>query len=215
MPGSAKESLLVQVLGKDSKPHMPPEGQLSREDIMVIAEWVDGLDPATLVGGSRITAEDREHWAFQPVQKISPPDVVNTDWPETPIDRFVLARLEAANLQPSSPANKATLLRRVSFALIGLPPSPVKTLLRFSPTRRLTLTNELSTGYWRLRITVVGDGTGSTRSLRRLGRLSQRPRSAARVAVPRLRHRQLQRRQAVRAVRHRAARRRSTAGAEA
>ena len=124
VPGSAKESLLVQVLGNDAKPHMPPEGQLSSEEISVIAEWVNGLDPATPVGGSRITAEDREHWAFQPVQRVAPPDVVNADWLETPIDRFVLARLEAANLQPSAPANRETLLRRVSFALIGLPPSP-------------------------------------------------------------------------------------------
>jgi len=124
MPGSAKESLLVQVLGKESKPHMPPDEQLSNEEIALIAQWVDGLDPATPVGGSRITADDREHWAFQPVQRVAPPDGTNADWPVTPIDRFVLARLEAAGLQPSAPAHKATLLRRVSFALIGLPPSP-------------------------------------------------------------------------------------------
>jgi mono/diheme cytochrome c family protein len=124
VPGSAKESLLVQVLGNNSKPHMPPEGQLTREEIAVIAQWVDGLDPETPVGASRITAEDREHWAFQPVARFTPPDVARTDWPVTPIDRFVLARLESAGLQPSSPANRMTQLRRVSFALIGLPPSP-------------------------------------------------------------------------------------------
>ena len=65
-----------------------------------------------------------DHWAFQPVERVSPPDVHRADWPLTPIDRFILARLEAAGLGPSSPADRATLLRRVYFAIIGLPPSP-------------------------------------------------------------------------------------------
>ncbi|MHC4875054.1 MAG: PSD1 and planctomycete cytochrome C domain-containing protein [Planctomycetota bacterium] len=124
VPASAKESLLVQVLAKDSKPHMPPEGQLSDDEISVVARWIDGLDPATPTEASRVTAEDREHWAFQPIERVSPPEVVRADWSVTPIDRFVLARQEAAGLQPSPSADRATLLRRVYFALIGLPPSP-------------------------------------------------------------------------------------------
>ena len=124
VPGNASDSLLVQVLAKNSKPHMPPEGQLSDNDVSVIAEWIDGLDPTTPVGAGRIRAQDRGHWAFQPVRRIPPPDVQSSNWPATPLDPFVLSRLEAAGLQPSSPAKRTTLFRRVYFALLGIPPAP-------------------------------------------------------------------------------------------
>ena len=124
VPGSARESLLVQVLAKDAKPHMPPDGQLSSDEIATVSDWVKRLDSDTPVGREVITAEDREHWAFQPVVWTAPPPVDDSDWSQTSIDRFVLAQLEASGLQPSPPANRATLLRRVYFGLIGLPPSP-------------------------------------------------------------------------------------------
>ena len=124
VPGNAKDSLLVQVLGKESKPHMPPDEQVSAEDAALVARWIDGLDPKTAVGKSRISPEDRSHWAFRPVEQPNPPEVAQADWPVTPIDHFVLARLEQAGLTPSHEADRATLLRRVYFGLIGLPPSP-------------------------------------------------------------------------------------------
>ncbi len=66
----------------------------------------------------------RSLWSFQPVGNPEPPTVRDQEWPESPIDRFVLARLEASGLAPSPPADKSALIRRVTFDLIGLPPTP-------------------------------------------------------------------------------------------
>jgi hypothetical protein len=68
--------------------------------------------------------ESPKHWAFQPVRRPNTPPVRNRDWVRTPIDAFILARLEAAGLQPAPPADRRTLLRRVYLDLIGLPPTP-------------------------------------------------------------------------------------------
>ncbi|MDP3072380.1 MAG: DUF1549 and DUF1553 domain-containing protein, partial [Opitutaceae bacterium] len=65
----------------------------------------------------------RAHWAFQPVSKPAVPAVKNADWPKNPVDNFVLAQLEANGMAPNAPADKATLIRRVYFDLIGLPPT--------------------------------------------------------------------------------------------
>lgn len=68
--------------------------------------------------------QNRGHWAFQPLQKASPPEVIDNSWPRNDIDRFVLARLEASGLKPAPEAGRATLIRRLSLDLTGLPPSP-------------------------------------------------------------------------------------------
>ena len=65
----------------------------------------------------------REHWAFQPPRQVAPPAVKHTNWVRTDIDRFILAKLEASQLTPAPPADPRTLIRRMSFDLIGLPPS--------------------------------------------------------------------------------------------
>lgn len=70
-----------------------------------------------------ITADDRDHWAFQPLERPQPPQVENTSWPRTPIDQFILARLEDDGLAPAPMADRATLARRLWFNLLGLPPS--------------------------------------------------------------------------------------------
>lgn len=69
-------------------------------------------------------ARGKEHWAFKPVAPVSPPRVKDEDWPRGVIDRFVLARLEREGLRPSPEADRVSWLRRVSFDLIGLPPTP-------------------------------------------------------------------------------------------
>jgi hypothetical protein len=70
------------------------------------------------------TQRQREFWSFQKVKDQTPPAVKETGWAKTPIDRFVLAKLESKNLRPSPAADKVTLIRRASFDLIGLPPTP-------------------------------------------------------------------------------------------
>src|SRR5690242_15181299 len=76
------------------------------------------------VGAADTPATDpHDHWAYQPVQRPAVPKIKNAAWVRTPIDAFILAKLEAAGLTPNEPADKATLLRRATFDLIGLPPT--------------------------------------------------------------------------------------------
>jgi mono/diheme cytochrome c family protein len=124
VPGKPTESMLLQVLAEDAEPHMPPEGQLSEEEIATISRWVAAIDAGTAVGKAKIKAEDRQHWAFQPLVRSAPPRVKNGDWARTPIDRYILAELEARELTTNPPADKPAILRRVYFDLIGLPPTP-------------------------------------------------------------------------------------------
>lgn len=70
------------------------------------------------------TAEERNYWAYQPVRDPAPPTVVDANWGRSPIDRFVLSELEQRQLRPAPPADRRTLLRRVTFDLTGLPPTP-------------------------------------------------------------------------------------------
>jgi len=76
------------------------------------------------VGKDPFTPQQRSWWAFQPVRRPAVPDVKATGWVRTPVDAFILAKLEAKQIQPSPAADRVTLLRRVSFDLIGLPPTP-------------------------------------------------------------------------------------------
>lgn len=66
----------------------------------------------------------RQFWSFRPISDPEIPSVRSSDWPSTDIDRFVLAKLEARQLQPLGPADKRTFIRRASFDLTGLPPTP-------------------------------------------------------------------------------------------
>src|SRR5213594_3531101 len=82
-------------------------------------------DPANQVAPERTFArQEREHWAFQPVRRPAVPIVRNAAWVRTPIDAFVLEKLEQVGLSPAPPADRRTLLRRVYLDLIGLPPTP-------------------------------------------------------------------------------------------
>ncbi|MBM3851781.1 MAG: DUF1553 domain-containing protein [Verrucomicrobia bacterium] len=129
--GKPDESLLIQAVRyQDEELQMPPKGgKLSDRQIADLAEWVrrGAPDPRTLATGGSTTAKrgvGRNHWAFQPVQKPAVPTVQDSSWVKNSIDNFVLARLESAGLAPNPPADKTTLIRRVYFDLIGLPPHP-------------------------------------------------------------------------------------------
>jgi len=81
---------------------------------------------AVLLAEPAQTATAEGHWAFQPVQTVAPPAVRQVAWVKTPVDRFILARLEAARLQPAAPVTREQLIRRVTIGLIGLPPTPAE-----------------------------------------------------------------------------------------
>ena len=105
---------------------MPPDTKLSAAQIADLTQWVKmGVPypaPATTTVDDREKA--RRAWVFQPPAEPSVPAVKDTAWPRSPLDRFILAGLEAKGLRPAPPADKRTLLRRVTFDLIGLPPTP-------------------------------------------------------------------------------------------
>jgi hypothetical protein len=84
----------------------------------------DAGAPARGRGEMMVTEEDRQHWSYQPLRTVDPPAVLDAVWCRTPIDRFVLSRLEARALRPNPPAGRRTLIRRVYLDLIGLPPPP-------------------------------------------------------------------------------------------
>ena len=131
VPEKPDESLLIQAVRFEAN-EMPPNGKLSETQIAALVKWVEiGAPWPTGSEAPHLATESsydwdalREHWAFQPVKEHQPPAVKNVNWPRSPIDHFVLARLEKASMKPALPADKRTLLRRAYFDLIGLPPSP-------------------------------------------------------------------------------------------
>ncbi len=89
-----------------------------------LAERFGMLAPLLKLSEARFTAEQKSFWSFQRVKDPAPPAVRGTSWPKSPLDRFILAKLESAGLGPAPAADKRTLLRRVTFDLTGLPPTP-------------------------------------------------------------------------------------------
>ncbi len=134
VPGDAEKSLLVQAVAQThERLKMPPQGKLAESEIADLRAWIkDGaIWPESTPAGKNakageyvITPEQRAFWAFQPVRKPDPPAVKDKNWARAPIDRFILAKLESKNLKPVRPAGKRTLIRRATFDLIGLPPTP-------------------------------------------------------------------------------------------
>ena len=121
----ADPKVILEAIKQTGDLKMPPGKKLTDVQIAAIEKWIiDGLPmPAAMLKAKRTGAD---HWAFQPPKKAALPTVVQTDWIKTPLDRFVLARLEAVKLKPSAEADRATLLRRVSLDLTGLPPTPAE-----------------------------------------------------------------------------------------
>jgi hypothetical protein len=134
LEGNPEESLLIQAIHYRDEPRMPPQGKLTDAEIATLTKWVRmGLPwPETKIQTTAaaptstftITDEQRQFWAFQPVRGANPPAVKDESWPRDAIDRFILARLEAEGLKPAPEADRRTLIRRVTFDLTGLPPTP-------------------------------------------------------------------------------------------
>jgi hypothetical protein len=128
VPGKADDSPLIQALRQDGLA-MPPRGPLPAAVVADFERWVsmgapDPRDRPAAQAGKMDLAAGRKHWAFQRPQRHGAPPVRDTSWPQGVIDRFLLARLEAAGLRPAPDADRAVLLRRVTIDLTGLPPTP-------------------------------------------------------------------------------------------
>ena len=135
-PGKPDESLLIQVVRRAPKvPAMPKKAaKLKDEEIEALVEWVRVGAPWPASKSleakpaspprSMITPEKRAYWAFLALSKPAVPAVKDPAWPRTDIDRFLLARLEREGLRPVAPADRLTLIRRVTLDLVGVPPTP-------------------------------------------------------------------------------------------
>ncbi len=143
-PSDPAESRLLKAIGYSETLKMPPTGKLKAEEIAALTDWVKMGAPWSKGGEVRaeaktdakteatwsapkstreFTAEEQAFWAFQPLSGGAPPKVKNRAWVKSPIDAFVLKKLEEKGIAPAPPADKLTLLRRATYDLTGLPPT--------------------------------------------------------------------------------------------
>lgn len=132
-PYQPAESLLLQVVEYDGDIQMPPDSKLPAAKIKLIEEWIKRGAPwptednTTSAAGKEqfdIAARVAAHWSWHAPSRPDIPETTLSDWGRDPIDKFILQRLEQARLTPAADADKATLIRRLYFDLIGLPPRP-------------------------------------------------------------------------------------------
>lgn len=139
MPGHPEQSRMIEAIGYQNVDlQMPPKARLSAQQVADLTQWVkmgapwpkSDAGPVAPSGGSvrkfDLASRKAHHWAWRPVQAPAIPKVSNSAWPTTPIDHFILARLEARGLKPAPSASKRSLIRRAYFDLIGLPPTPAQ-----------------------------------------------------------------------------------------
>jgi hypothetical protein len=128
--GQASRSLLYQ---RAAAREMPPDEPLTADQVEVLGRWIAGGAPweGTLVGKAPAARREprragRDWWSFQPLTRPTPPAAADRAWVRNPIDAFVLARLESHGLAPAPEADRTTLIRRVTYDLLGLPPTPAE-----------------------------------------------------------------------------------------
>ncbi len=133
--GQGSSSRLVKLLRHEEEPKMPEEGdKLTEEEIAWVVEWIDRGAPydkplrteedSTPWTERVVPAEARQHWSFQRLHDVAPPELADDDWSRTPIDKFILEKQRAQGLTPNAPADRRVLIRRAYLDLIGLPPTP-------------------------------------------------------------------------------------------
>jgi mono/diheme cytochrome c family protein len=131
VPGDPEKSALIRAIRYAGAIKMPPPGKLSTPAIEALTAWVKMGSPwpvtsaaaVTAAGGYTISEAQQHHWAYLPGRRPPLPAVKDKTWCLSPIDRFVLARLEQRGLRPAPHTDKITLLRRATFDLTGLPPT--------------------------------------------------------------------------------------------
>ncbi len=126
MPEQARE-VVHRIKGEGGKPRMPLGSELPKEKIAALEAWVQAGAPwptGKSLAAPDIAAKARKHWAFQPLKRPAVPRVKDSGWVRNPIDAFVLRRLEAKGLKPARTASRRDLIRRLSYDLTGLPPTP-------------------------------------------------------------------------------------------
>jgi hypothetical protein len=137
VPERAGESLLIQAIGyANDKLQMPPSGKLPQADIDVLGTWVEMGLPwtpgeeeakpavADAHGPPKVDDKARAFWSFKPVVRPAVPAVKRPEWVRNPVDAFILAKLDANGFSPAEPADKVALVRRATYDLTGLPPTP-------------------------------------------------------------------------------------------
>ena len=132
VPGKPNESLLIKAIRyTDPDLRMPKMNKLSAEVVADFEKWVAMGAPDPRTGSVKIAGhkypsveEGRKFWAFQPVKMPAIPKVKDTVWPHNHIDNFLLGKIEEKNLRPARDVDRAVLLRRLYYALIGMPPTP-------------------------------------------------------------------------------------------
>ena len=128
VPGQPGDSRLILAVEYGSDIRMPPTGKLPAHEIAVLRDWI--LQGAIWPGGpdAHEAGSRSTHWSFQPIRDTRPAAVKARSWVRTPVDAFILARLESEGVRPAPSAGKLDLLRRVKYDLHGLPPSREETL---------------------------------------------------------------------------------------
>ncbi len=130
-PGDPDASLLISAVRYEDF-EMPPTGKLAADEIAALEKWVAmgapwPEEPEPQAGDAPKEFDWRQrkdaHWCWQPITSPQPPEVSSREWPTNAIDNFILAKLNAAEMTPAAPADRRTLLRRVYYDLVGLPPT--------------------------------------------------------------------------------------------
>jgi len=154
-PGDPSASLLIEAVRHNDKDFaMPPKKKLPPEQIAALEEWVKmgAPDPRTEDTVKAVQSKSaidwkqaREWWSFRPLTSPAPPPVQDAAWPVNEIDRFVLARIEQARLRPVEDAKMRAFIRRATYDLIGLPPTPeeVEAFVREAGSDQQTAINQL------------------------------------------------------------------------
>ena len=128
VPGKPADSSILQRVRSQEMP--PGKKKLTKDEVAILERWIQQgaptarPEPKELPLGFTISPDEASHWAFQAIRRVEPPKVNATKLVRNPIDQFLLATLEAKSLSFGPEADRLTLIRRATFDLIGLPPTP-------------------------------------------------------------------------------------------